>query len=189
MKQTQPLSACCKAVIYYNQTLPRCKKCKKFCDLATSPTSGESWEKQYKQLMVGYALKLPEELHKELTDFIRSTIRAEREKTEKAYGGCHKCYGKGYATYRHGLRYSADMPWDKEYVDPMETHMIYCTCDRGKQLKELVTAEKLKILEACKLEKKLVQPDYISEENDFNSGYNEAVADLNAIREKIKNNI
>ena len=54
-----------------------------------------------------------------------------KEEIEKAYGGCRKCYGKGYATYRHGLDYGA-------YVTKPEVKIIPCTCDRGKQLAELL---------------------------------------------------
>ena len=57
---------------------------------------------------------------------------------EKAYGGCHLCYGKGYATVRYGLRASGDFEGDKDYVDPIKTHIKYCSCSRGKQLKEQI---------------------------------------------------
>jgi hypothetical protein len=66
------------------------------------------------------------------------------EGTEKAYGGCKKCYGKGYATVRYGLKYVADFEGDKDYIDPIKTHMHFCSCDRGKQLKNLINQLKSK---------------------------------------------
>jgi hypothetical protein len=51
--------------------------------------------------------------------------------TEKAYGGCHKCYGKGYATVRKGETYHGA-------THNLRTQINYCSCDRGKQLKALL---------------------------------------------------
>lgn len=53
------------------------------------------------------------------------------DRMEKAYGGCQKCYGKGYGTYRHGIS-------DGHSVSKMETKIIPCSCSRGKQLRELL---------------------------------------------------
>lgn len=77
----------------------------------------------------------------DLEQFLSTSLDQVREQAEKetakAYGGCMKCYGKGYATYRHGYRAEADMLQSEEQEDPIETHMIFCTCDRGKQLEAL----------------------------------------------------
>lgn len=75
-------------------------------------------------------------LMRDLEQFIQLTI----EETEKAYGGCHKCFGKGYATQILGTTTSSDFP-DYEPVKrhtKMKTHMNFCTCDRGKQLETLL---------------------------------------------------
>ncbi len=61
-----------------------------------------------------------------------------KKETEKAFGGCTKCYGKGYSTYRYGYSAAADFEGETEVVNAMKTHMIPCSCDRGKQLKELL---------------------------------------------------
>lgn len=53
------------------------------------------------------------------------------EQIEKAFGGCKKCYGKGYATYRHSIT-------DGDMVTKPETKIVPCVCDRGKQLTELL---------------------------------------------------
>lgn len=60
------------------------------------------------------------------------------EQTEKAYGACHKCFGKGYTTYRYSVTGSADFEGDVGFTTPFKTHMIFCSCDRGKQLSVLV---------------------------------------------------
>lgn len=53
---------------------------------------------------------------------------------------CVLCWDKGYATVRYGFTMSADFEGEKEYVDPIKTHIVYCSCDRGKQLKEQILA-------------------------------------------------
>ena len=50
---------------------------------------------------------------------------------EKAYGGCHYCYGKGYGTQTAA--------WvGRGYYKKLPT-MKFCTCERGEQLKSLLT--------------------------------------------------
>jgi hypothetical protein len=68
-------------------------------------------------------------------------IQKEMDKIEKAYGGCHKCYGKGYSTYRHGVSGSPDFEGDSGFEIAPSTHMVFCTCDRGKQLGELLNSK------------------------------------------------
>ena len=53
--------------------------------------------------------------------------------TLKAFGGCTKCYGKGYGTQT--LNYSS-----RRHREQAPT-MVFCTCDRGKQLKQLTPQE------------------------------------------------
>lgn len=53
------------------------------------------------------------------------------ERLEKAYGGCRKCYGKGYSTVRYGLDFGRS-------EEKPTTHIETCTCDRGKQLARLL---------------------------------------------------
>ncbi len=59
------------------------------------------------------------------------------EEAEKAYGGCHNCYGKGYATVNS--RWAGSDEWTGErFAGGNANDMKFCTCDRGKQLKHLV---------------------------------------------------
>lgn len=74
----------------------------------------------------------------EIKDFIREVRATAVKETEKAFGGCKKCYGKGYATYRHGTRTSADFIGDRSYTTPQETRMLFCVCERGKALEKLI---------------------------------------------------
>lgn len=59
-------------------------------------------------------------------------------KTEKAYGGCHDCYGKGYATVNdrwHGNDTDQDIGSPGGHVSGGDSNaMKLCTCDRGQQL-------------------------------------------------------
>jgi len=75
-------------------------------------------------------------------DKVRKTLQAERQKqeemveeTEKAFGGCKKCYGKGYSTVTDSTTYHADFIGDKTYSVP-NNPMRFCDCERGKQLQK-----------------------------------------------------
>ena len=55
----------------------------------------------------------------------------------KAFGGCTKCYGKGYSTSKRQAQAFKDFGHEKASkweLDPV----IPCSCDRGKQLKEIL---------------------------------------------------
>lgn len=79
-----------------------------------------------------------------LLEKFEAHIIEEVERAEKAYGGCHNCYGKGYSTYRHGYTGMGDFEGDPDYSEQIKTHMVFCECDRGKQLKELLNSLKQK---------------------------------------------
>lgn len=55
----------------------------------------------------------------------------ELEKVAKMFGGCTKCYGKGYGTTT--TQYSEGDGFRKW----TEQEMDFCSCDRGKQLEKL----------------------------------------------------
>lgn len=72
----------------------------------------------------------------ELKLFIEDVVCA----TTKAFGDCVKCYGKGYGTqtlYARG-RGESDMGQGDVVVDEKLPTMVFCTCDRGKQLSRLI---------------------------------------------------
>lgn len=74
-----------------------------------------------------------EQAKKELEDLI-SRVTTE---LEKAYGGCHLCYGKGYATTWEGTE-TRNSHHPELAIAPHQ-QIKYCTCDRGKQLSEMVS--------------------------------------------------
>lgn len=80
----------------------------------------------------------------DVTKLLNMLDEAKRE-TAKAYGGCTKCYGKGYATVSgrwHGVDTDQDIGSSGGVVKGgKDFEMKYCTCERGKQLKALSTAE------------------------------------------------
>lgn len=79
------------------------------------------------------------ELRLKLEDKARTAIKQlitdARTETEKAYGGCRKCYGKGYATVRKG---EETMNRHYKYLNtPVRNQVNFCSCNRGKQLYEV----------------------------------------------------
>jgi hypothetical protein len=56
---------------------------------------------------------------------------------DKAYGGCHDCYGKGYSTNLHGITGSPDFIGDRVFEEPLKNNMVFCHCERGKQLEKI----------------------------------------------------
>lgn len=80
-----------------------------------------------------------------MTPAIQTFVAAQkleaRKETEKAFGGCKKCYGKGYATVRSGLIGYEDFGGDG-FKTPPTNKIKYCTCDRGTQLQTLNQKEK-----------------------------------------------
>lgn len=76
-----------------------------------------------------------------LKESLSTFEQAVREETARAYGGCEFCFGKGYATYRYGISGAEDFDGEG-FQTPITNHMQYCSCDRGRQLKELVEENK-----------------------------------------------
>ena len=68
-------------------------------------------------------------------DAIMQLIKQDRQNTIKAFGGCTNCYGKGYSTRQAYANGRVAIP-----LNPM----VYCECDRGKQLKQLTTNSEAK---------------------------------------------
>lgn len=64
----------------------------------------------------------------------------ELDKTEKAYGGCKKCYGKGYATVAYGTISSGDFVAGVS-KSKVKNHIKFCSCERGKQLRQVAVEQ------------------------------------------------
>lgn len=89
-----------------------------------------------------YIYKEDYENIKEFKKQILELIVEARDETAKAYGGCTKCYGKGYATVRKGRSYRKNgiyKTWE------MNEEMNFCTCNRGKQLSQHSKKRELEI--------------------------------------------
>jgi hypothetical protein len=72
--------------------------------------------------------------HMNATQFkarLQAILDREVAITEKAYGGCHNCYGKGYSTGAE-LYAAKGAKWGNH------NKMKFCTCDRGQQLETQV---------------------------------------------------
>lgn len=74
----------------------------------------------------------------EIKDFISQVEKEAHTKgvveTEKAFGGCKLCYGKGYATQKVQAR-RRSYKWELNPIKP-------CSCERGKQIKEILSKSK-----------------------------------------------
>ena len=103
--------------------------------------------------------------------------------TEKAFGGCKNCYGKGYATTIEFAGSSEDFGGEKtsEWQLP---RMRFCSCDRGKALKEEIDLilEKFK---NCVPEEK----EQLDKNNPDNYGACYAIAGFNNCREQMLKNL
>ncbi len=95
----------------------------------------------------------------------KQAIEQKLNELEKAYGGCHLCYGKGYHTKRVGT--------SSRYGNVTHDTIGYCSCDRGKQLEAHIQQE---IVEARLVEAKTIL-------NLWNSSSDEDFYD--ALRERI----
>lgn len=69
--------------------------------------------------------------------FISQVEQSAIERTEKAFGGCKKCFGKGYATTLSFASSQEDFGDEKTGTWKLP-EMRFCVCDRGKQLKEQI---------------------------------------------------
>lgn len=93
--------------------------------------------------------------HQEL-DALVQLFNKELAQIEKAYGGCHNCYGKGYATVNdawHGYDTDQDIGSPGGYVSGGDRNaMKFCSCDRGEQLRaQLARREAEARIDECEM--------------------------------------
>lgn len=82
----------------------------------------------------------------EAMKLVDAYLASQRKAAERAYGGCHNCYGKGYATVDDswmGVDTDTDIGSPGGIVRGGNTNaMKFCDCDRGQQLeKRMIAAE------------------------------------------------
>ena len=120
----------------------------KFCHQPPSIQSGEEWEKILDEadLEMDYAGcdepccgGCTHQIDKSKVKDLISKLRAEAiTETEKAFGGCHSCYGKGYSTQIENYSGSGDFVGDKPVSYPADYYLPCMKCDRGKQIAKLI---------------------------------------------------
>lgn len=76
----------------------------------------------------------------DIETFLLPAIKALLVEAEKAYGGCHNCYGKGYATVADGIIGYDDFGGEG-FKTPITAKMKFCSCERGKQLEAALRKE------------------------------------------------
>ena len=82
---------------------------------------------------------MPEDTSSDLITRVATYI----DKLKKAFGDCTQCFGKGYGTSMYGEEGFADFDDDKGYKIAPSIRMVFCECERGKQLKELLKERKV----------------------------------------------
>lgn len=77
--------------------------------------------------------------------YVAQEVTKATTELDKAYGGCHKCYGKGYSTVKaQDIGYGTDGDiggLQGPYKRDVPIQMKFCTCTRGKQLEALTTQQ------------------------------------------------
>lgn len=94
-------------------------------------TPSPLWEQEFNE-MLGRGNPYSPVPYERIKDFISKLLHDQ----EKAFGGCTKCYGKGYGTQ---TLFSSSGAGDFEPAEPKtwkEPTMVFCTCERGKQLEK-----------------------------------------------------
>lgn len=68
---------------------------------------------------------------------VKSFLLSEIEKIDKAYGGCHNCWGKGYSTVKQFASGQGEslMGQGDVSIHYELPNMRFCACERGKALK------------------------------------------------------
>ena len=90
-------------------------------------------EEKWRQWFGNEPMTLDNVTTKEIKDFISKKLSEQA----KAYGGCEKCYGKGYSTEKAREIGSEDFGGEG-YVKNLPIRMNFCRCERGKQLEKLL---------------------------------------------------
>lgn len=148
----------------------------------------EWWERQFGILFISKENGKDESKVYCQPDELKTFIKEIVTKTETAFGGCKKCYGKGYSTQLKQLHYSADFIGDKDYKEDVSP-VVPCSCERGKGIKEIaikiLQTQKRELLSKIKLEKNYQGVPTSAHLTCFTAGYNQAVDDLNKLLETI----
>lgn len=91
---------------------------------------------------------------------LKNFLLQELERAEKAYGGCHHCFGKGYRTKLDFKTYHADFEGDRTITEKGDYYIPCLDCDRGKQIKEMIERVRREERERIKKELSKLQTYY-----------------------------
>ena len=99
----------------------------------------------------------------------------DKEKIEKAYGGCTKCYGKGYSTEQQGQI-------GNSRVIIRGPKIVYnpCSCERGKQIKELMKSAAQEREEEILALLDVLEKDIDPKTSEGDEGYMQAIFEVRA---------
>lgn len=73
----------------------------------------------------------------DLDELITRAFTLGQETEREAFGGCLKCYGKGYSTQLVNEVGAEDFGGEGYETGP-QTRMNFCSCERGKQLRAVL---------------------------------------------------
>lgn len=114
---------------------------------------------------------------------LETLIQSHVTVTEKAYGGCHNCYGKGYATYRSaytGIDTDQDIGSPGGRIYKSFEKPIFCECSRGRQLESIMQdyAIEARIAAHAEYKKTLVSAiETYPTHNDWGKGRKQGIQD------------
>jgi len=74
------------------------------------------------------------------TEELLALFSTQQAQIEKAFGGCRKCYGKGYSTWRHGETYRGK-------TSNMRNDIKFCDCERGEQLQDILESQQAQMMD------------------------------------------
>lgn len=99
----------------------------------------EEFEEEIRLILL--PCELVPDLERQVAHCILSFIENKIEKTEKAFGGCMTCYGKGYSTQMEWHSGIGDFIGDPD-VEKAVDYFKPCICDRGKQFEKIIQENK-----------------------------------------------
>lgn len=96
----------------------------------------EEFEKRYWIYLVAHYPEKEKGLFGDMKRFFLQKLQEER----KAFGGCEKCYGKGYSTQLefYSGKGEADIGDGDIRVEGQCPYYNPCDCERGKQINEML---------------------------------------------------
>lgn len=106
--------------------------------LNRQPRSWEEARENLKEVVDKFPAQIVNALDAAYLHGLEESTEHAKKSERAAFGGCTKCYGKGYATVMLGEIGHGDFHPDEGWVDLPSVKMKFCSCNRGKQLESLI---------------------------------------------------